>query len=75
LIEPDRIAFVLSFMVRKFFFSLRGSKFHTAQSADRIVIAIRIQSVGKVRPELLNHYVPLPELEPVINFIPLFAFG
>jgi len=42
LIEPNRIAFVLSFVMSKFVFGLRGGNFHATQSADRIVFAIRI---------------------------------
>jgi hypothetical protein len=37
LIEPDRIAFVLSLMSGEIVFSLRRSNCQTAQSADRIV--------------------------------------
>jgi hypothetical protein len=37
LIEPNRIAFVLSFMWSEIVFSLRGSDRHMTQSADRIV--------------------------------------
>jgi hypothetical protein len=59
--EPDRVALVLSFIVSKFVFRLRGSNRYTAQSADRIVFAIRVQSVRKIRPELMNHVAPLPE--------------
>jgi len=62
LIEPHRIAFVAPFVLKKFGFILRRGNGLKTQSADRIVGPIGVQSVRKVRLELIDHDAPLPEL-------------
>ena len=58
-IEPHRVAFVAPLVLKKFGFILRRGDGLKTQSADRIVVPISVQSVRKVRLELIDHGAPL----------------
>jgi hypothetical protein len=58
LIKPNRVAFVALLMSIEVIFIFRCGDRHMTQSADRIVGAIRVKSVRKVRTDLMNHDAP-----------------